>query len=270
MEEHCDGAKFAARLECEQEGAVGDVECAVRSHGQVQGPREAVCERGLRLAAAEDLGDLAGEARDEQAVADEGEIVETRSDIGQHGAVAGARVDSEYLSGAHLRGDDVALGVELQCDRNTEIAGDAFGFAAVRIDTPDVVGAERWVVQLAVRADLEGVGQLETLDEHLRCAAVEVDFHQASVGAALVDEEPALMEGDAVDAGEVVAQQARASVVGADADSSVVVLGDVELPVGVEGQVVGGDDVATLGLMVSTAPLSGSNALIWLPATCAT
>lgn len=78
------------------------------------------------------------------------------------------------------------------------------------------------------------------------------------------------MEGDAVDAGEIVAQQARASVVGADADPSVVVLGDVQLPVGMEGQVVGSDDGAAFGLMVSTTPLSGSNALIWLPATCAT
>lgn len=158
VEEHSHCAQFAIGLEREQECSVGYVECAVRSHRQVQRPGEAVCESGSGLAAAENLGDLAGEARDEQAVADEGEVVETRPDIGKYGAVAGARVDPKDLSRGDLRGDDVTLGVELQRDRHTEIACDALGFATVGIDTPDVVGAEGRVVQLAVRSDLEGVG----------------------------------------------------------------------------------------------------------------
>lgn len=107
MEEHSHCAQFAIGLEREQECSVGYVECAVRSHRQVQRPGEAVCESGSGLAAAENLGDLAGEARDEQAVADEGEVVETRPDIGKYGAVAGARVDPKDLSRGDLRGDDV-------------------------------------------------------------------------------------------------------------------------------------------------------------------
>nr|CRL72627.1 hypothetical protein CPGR_00952 [Mycolicibacter nonchromogenicus] len=72
-----------------------------------------------------------------------------------------------------------------------------------------------------------------------------VEFHQASALAAFADEQPVLVHGDAVGAGQVVAQYAAAAGGVERTDPGVHHLGGVQGAVGVEGDIVGADDVAS-------------------------
>ena len=121
------------------------------------------------------------------------------------------------------------------------------GCAAVGIDAPDLVGAHHREVQQAVRADLHRVGRRQVLHQHPRRARRQVEFHQAAAVAAFADEQPVLMNGDAVGARHVVAQHPGAAGGVAHADPAVHDLGGVQVAVGIEGDVVGRDDVAALG-----------------------
>ena len=216
------------------------------AHGEVQRPGQAARQHRLGLAAAQDLGDQPGEAGDEQAVPGECQVVQAGGDGSQHGALAAAGIDPQDLPGGDLGRDDPALGVELHRVRDAEIPRHPLGLAAVRVDPPDVVGAQHRVVQLAVRPGSQGVGHRQVLQEHPRRAAGEVELQQATADPALVDEQPAPVEGDAVRAGHVVAQHPGAAAGAAHAHPPVVVLGGVEVALGVEIHVVGRDDVGAL------------------------
>ena len=101
-------------------------------------------------------------------------------------------------------------------------------------------------------------------------SAAQVELHQPSAIAALADEQPALVDGDAVGAGQVVAQHPGPAAGVAHAHPAVHHLGGVQVAARVEGDVVGRDDVAALRADGVQPPVSRSSALIWLPVTCAT
>ena len=101
-------------------------------------------------------------------------------------------------------------------------------------------------------------------------AGAAIEFHQPSAVAAFVDEQPVLVHGDAVRAGQVVAQHAGPAAGLAHAHPAVHHLGRVEVAARIEGDVVGRDDVAALGAHGVHPPVARSSALIWLPVTCAT
>ena len=88
--------------------AVGDVEVAVVADRQIQRPVQAARQHCPGVPAGEDLGDLAGEVRDEQPAVDEGAVVQAGIQLGQHGLLAGARIDAQHLAAGHLGGDDEA------------------------------------------------------------------------------------------------------------------------------------------------------------------
>ena len=83
--------------------------------------------------------------------------------------------------------------------------------------------------------------------KHPRRAAVEVELEKPSALAAFADEQPALVNGDAVGGRDVGAQHPGAAVGAAHADPAVHHLGGVEVAVRAERHVVGRDDVAALG-----------------------
>ena len=176
------------------------------------------------------------------------QVVQAGVQLGQHGLLAAARIDAQHLTAGHLGGDDVALGVELHRVGHAEIARDPLRLTALSGSiAPDLVGRHQREVQQPVGPDLHGVGRRQVLQQDPRRAAAEVEFHQPSALAAFVDEQPTLVDGDAVRAGEVVAQHAGSAVGLARADPAVHHLGGVQVAVGVEGDVVGRDDVAALG-----------------------
>ena len=78
-----------------------------------------------------------------------------------------------------------------------------------------------------------------------------------------------LMHGDPVGARQVVAQHPGPAAGVAHADPAVHHLRRVQFAARVEGDVVGRDDVATLGADRLDLPLPRSSALIWLPVTWA-
>ena len=142
-----------------------------------------------------------------------GEVVQSGIELGQHGLFTAARIDRAAPGRCrHLGGDDEAVGVELHRVRHAEVAGDALWLTAFGIDAPDLVGAHHREVQQPVGADLHGVGRGHVLQQDPRRAAVEVKLHQPAALAALADEQPALVHGDAVGAGQVVSQHAGAAV----------------------------------------------------------
>ena len=98
-----------------------------------------------------------------------------------------------------------------------------------------------------VGADFHRVGRRHVLQQHPRRAAVQIDFQQAPALAALADEQPPAWNGDAVCGRDVVAQHPGAAGGVQHADPAVHHLGGVEVAAGIEGHVVGRDDVATLG-----------------------
>ena len=100
-------------------------------------------------------------------------------------------------------------------------------------------------------------------------AAGQVEFQQPAAVTAFVDEQPALVHGDAVGAWQVVAQHAGAAVRAERADPAVHHLGGVRLPSGSNATSSGAMMSPPLALTVSTRPVPTSSALIWLPVTCA-
>ena len=194
-----------------------------------------------------DLRDGAREVRDEQPLADEGQVVQPRAEIGEHGAITGAWIDPQHLATVHLGGDDKALRVELDRVRHPQVAGHFLRFTAIETDAPDLVGSHHRDVEHAVRPHLHGVGHGHVLQHDARGAAIEVEFHDPPVGPALAGEQAALVEGDRICTVQAAAHYARRAVGGANADSPFGNLGDVEIAVGVEDQVVRRHNRAALG-----------------------
>ena len=140
------------------------------------------------------------------------------------------------------------------------------GLAAVRIDPPDLVGAHHRVVEQAVGPDLHGVRHRQVLEQHARRAAVEVELQQPPADPAFVDEQPALVDGDAVGAGHVVAQDPGAGrPPRARSPGRPVTSVAYRSPRASKATSSGATISPPLALIVSSSPVSMSSALIWLP-----
>ena len=131
-EQHSDGLQRTVVPDRIEVGAVGDVELPVVADGQVQRPVQSARQHGAGLAAGQDLGDLTGEVRDEQAVADEGQVVEPRVELGQQRLLTASRIDAQHLSAGHLGRDDEALRVELDGVGHSEVARDPLRLTDLR------------------------------------------------------------------------------------------------------------------------------------------
>src|SRR5262249_49146063 len=140
--------------------------------------------------------------------------------------------------------DDAAARIELDGDRRAQIADHPLGRASFWTHPPDVVGSQQREVEKTVGPGLERVGQREILEQHARRAARQIELQQATLHAALVDEQSALVERDAIRARYVVAQHARAAVAAYHAHPRVHHLGDVEIAARIERDVVGRNDLA--------------------------
>ena len=132
-EQHSDGLQRSVGADDVEVGAVGDVEVAVVADREIQRPVQSARQHRAGLAAAENLGDLTGEVGDEQPVADEGQVVQPRIELGQQRLLAAARIDAQHLPAGHLRGDDEALRIELHRVGHAEVAGDPLRLTAFGI-----------------------------------------------------------------------------------------------------------------------------------------
>ncbi len=121
-EQHADRLQRSVGTHDIEVGAVSDIEVAVVTDSEIQRPVQSARQHRASLAAAENLGDLTGEVRDEQPVVDKGQIVQPRSELSQQGLLAAARIDPQHLPAGHLRGDDEALRIELHRVGHTEVA----------------------------------------------------------------------------------------------------------------------------------------------------
>ena len=139
------------------------------------------------------------------------------------------------------------------------------GIRAIDVDSPDLVGVHHREVQQAVGPELHGVGRRHVLQDHPGCRAIQGELQQPAAVPALADEQPVIVDGDPVGGRHVVKATPDTPFSRALTRpfiTSVAISAE-------EGDVIGSDDVAALGLMVSTDPVAMSRALIWLPVTCA-
>ena len=91
------------------ERTVGHIEKSLFGHRQTEREVESFGNEVPGLAAFENLGDISGDIRYEQPIADERAVVEAGREIGQHRALAVARIDAQHLSAVHLGRDDEPL-----------------------------------------------------------------------------------------------------------------------------------------------------------------
>src|SRR6202044_587830 len=91
----------------------------------------------LRFAAVENLGDAAVDIGNEQPIADEGAVVQTRGEIREHRAIAGARIDAQHLAAHHLGGDDESLPIEFDGIGHAQITGHFLRGAALKTHAPN-------------------------------------------------------------------------------------------------------------------------------------
>ena len=137
---------------------VGHVHVPVGSHGQIQRPAQPTRQQRLGAPTAQDLRDLPREARNKQALPNEGQVVDTRIERREDLALTALWIDAKHLARMPLGRDDEALRVELHCIGRPEVPDNPLGCAAVRVDAPDIVGAHHRVVQQAIGTDLHRVG----------------------------------------------------------------------------------------------------------------
>ena len=237
--------------------AVGDVKLPVVPYGQVQWPVKPAGQHRPRGTVRRYLGDLPGEVGDQQPVADERAVVQTRTELGQQMWFAATRVDTQHLSAGHLSRHDIAPRVEFDRVWDTEIACDTLCFATIGVDAPDFVGAHHREVQETVRADFHRVGRGHVFQQYPRRPAGQVDFQQPPAFTTFTDEQPALVNGDAVGRRNIVAQHPGSAGGVEHADPTVHDLGRVQVATGVERDVVGCDDLVSLGADGSQLPGAG-------------
>ena len=176
------------------------------------------------------------------------QVVQARVQLRQNGLLAVARIDAQHLPAGHLGRDDEALGIELHRVGNAEVARDPLGLAACR----DRSARSRW---------RPSPGSTAARRARPPCALGDGRFSSSTRGAppsrsSSISRPPSrhspmnsrprctVMP---LAHGQVVAQHPGAAVGVPHADPAVHHLGGVELAVGVEGHVVGRDDVAALG-----------------------
>ena len=171
--------------------------------------------------------------------------------------LAAARIDAQHLPAGHLRRhDDSRSESNLTASGTPRSPVDPLRLTAFGIDAPDLVGRHQREVQQAVGSDLHRVGRRQILQQNARRAAVQIELHQPPAVAALVDEQPVLVDRDAVRAREVVAQHPRAPPVSRTLTRPSITSVAYRLPRASKATSSGAMMSPPLALIVSTSPLA--------------